>query len=267
MSLVRRPVRPRRSDRADRADRAAVRRTGPASAIALALAAGLGVAGLLAAGCAPAATYPQVEGSVAIASPRLAPIPRLMAEAIEEHRGDVGVPADADAAGGGDAPSVVPFNLPEGTPLAVWREVERRVPGARPATADDIAIVHVRQVRIRPGDAEVDVVVEPLPGRPNDVPYLATVTLEQPAFRGWGVVRTRAWRVPTEVPALAWRDPAAESADEAAAEAVARPEPAVEPVEPPAGAEEAPDADADGNGDGGERAAVGEPPVLRGASG
>ncbi len=232
---------------------------------------GLGLLAMAAAGCAAAATYPKVEGSVAIDSPRLSPIPELMADAIEVHRQEVaelvaapGSPAPAPAPADGPADvTVIPFNLPPNTPFAVWREVARRVPGARPATEDDLAVVHVQQLRVRPNDAEVDVVVEPRAGRPNDIPYLATVSFDRPFFSDWRIDRVRAWRVPTDVPALTWADADPNRPAEDAG-ALARPEPVVEPVAEPAPAPAEAEAEAE---DGGASAGPDEPPVLRGASG
>ncbi len=179
-------------------------------------------------GCAPTATYPKIEGSVAISNPRLAPLPELMADAIEAVRGDV-----ATEDGGR-----VAFNLPENTPAAVWNEVARRVDGGVPATDADASIAHVLQVRLRMGQAEVDVVVEPA----GAVPGLVTLSMEQRAFRDWTITRRRDWRVPAEVPALAWQvtapvsetvelvEPLESSEMNIPAEPLASPEPAVEPA-------------------------------------
>lgn len=178
------------------------------------------LAALVVAGCAPTATYPKIEGSVAISNPRLAPLPELMADAIEAVRGDVA----------GEEGVRVAFNLPENTPAAVWNEVARRVDGGVPATDADAAIAHVLQVRLRMGQAEVDVVVEPAGG----VPGLVTLSMEQRAFRDWSITRRRDWRVPVEVPALAWQaaEPVTETLEpgetNAPAEPLASPEPVVE---------------------------------------
>lgn len=174
----------------------------------------LAAAGLVAGmGCAPSATYPKIEGSIAIDQPRLAPIPELMADAIETAREEV-----ATEAGGRIA-----FNLPEDTPVAVWNEVLRRVPGSVPATDADQAVVHVTQVRLRGNDADVDVVVEPREARPTATPYLLTVTMKQEFLRDWKVTRSRAWRLPVDVPALAWVP--------AGGRAVAAPEAVLPPAE------------------------------------
>jgi hypothetical protein len=225
--------------------------------LAASLLAGLSVA----VGCAPAATFPKIEGSVAINSPRLAPIPELMADAIEAAREEVEtLSADGELR--------LAFNLPEETPRSVWLEVARRVPGAVPATASDAAVAHVQQVRVRPNDAEVDVVVEPRADRPSATPYLLTVSLKQEFLRDWRTIRTRAWRLPVDVPALAWAEDqrsvptgAGEDGDDRAP--ATRPAPAAdsapvvaapEPVLPAGG-------DEDGDGD------AGAPPSLGGVSG
>ncbi|MHC4811171.1 MAG: hypothetical protein ACYTEV_12530, partial [Planctomycetota bacterium] len=116
--------------------------------------------------------------------------------------------------------------LPENTPAAVWNEVARRVDGGVPATDADAAIAHVLQVRLQMGQAEVDVIVEPAGG----VPGLVTLSMEQRAFRDWTIARRRDWRVPVEVPALAWQavEPLTESLEPAppaeSAEPLASPE-------------------------------------------
>lgn len=190
----------------------------------------LATAALAAAGCAPTATYPRIEGSVAISNPRLAPLPELMADAIEAVRGDVATEGGARIA----------FNLPANTPAAVWNEVARRVDGGVPATDADIAVAHVLQVRLQMGQAEVDVVVEPATGDAGGVPGLVTLSMQQKAFRDWTITRRRDWRVPVEVPALAWQaaEPVIETLEpdvaDGPAEPLANPEPAIEPASEPA---------------------------------
>lgn len=142
------------------------------------------------AGCTPWATYPKVEGQRELSAPTIEPVPGLITASIRW----------AHATYGGDRPFAI--NLPEGTPPRVYDTVLARLGAGSPQTAPDQWTYHIKQVRSRGMNAEVDL-LRPIEG---DRYELITVHL-QGAIDGWSVVSTRAWRIPFEVPAPNWTPP------------------------------------------------------------
>ncbi|MDY7110156.1 MAG: hypothetical protein SYC29_16115 [Planctomycetota bacterium] len=135
-------------------------------------------------GCTPWATYPPIEGAVDISNPALAPIPRLMADAVRY----------VHTLEGGEGE--IALNLPEGTSATVYDEVIERLEAARPMQAGNTQAYHVEAVRVRGLDAEVDVIH---PGA-GGVPELMTVYFNQTFAEGWRVKWHRRWRLRIEAP-------------------------------------------------------------------
>jgi len=154
---------------------------------------GFAALALAVSGCTPWATYPPLEGATGINDPALHPIPDVMGEAIwYVHTQDVDDPANKY--GGGE----LVFNLPPGTPAAVYDKVVTKLSGdARPMTDPSETAYHVTEIRLRASTAEVDVIHPTASGAPE----LVTVKLRQQPFSGFGTVDIRRWRYTVSVPA------------------------------------------------------------------
>jgi hypothetical protein len=158
--------------------------------------AGLGflATAVLLGGCTMWATYPPIQGAAGIDDPKLSPIPDLMADAIWYAYDEDGQPA----------PLV--FNLPEGTPAAVFDMVTARLPeGSYAMTSPDQRAYHVYEVRVRSFDAQVDVIDT----EPGGSPALTTFSFQR-ALDGNTVTAVRHWRVRVDVPAPTYYDPEAD---------------------------------------------------------
>ncbi|MHC5113151.1 MAG: hypothetical protein ACYTGP_01825 [Planctomycetota bacterium] len=154
--------------------------------------AGFAVLVLAVSGCTPWATYPPLEGATGINDPALHPLPDVMGEALwYVHSADVD--NKSNRYGGGE----LVFNLPPGTPSAVYDKVVTKLSGdARPMTDPNEAAYHVVEVRVRATQAEVDVIHPSATGAPE----MVTVTLRQDGFRGFGTVDMRRWRYQVSAP-------------------------------------------------------------------
>ncbi len=137
-------------------------------------------------GCSSWSTYPPVETAVvrSISSPTLEPVPTLMTRSVDWARDN--------------NPHLMPlvFNLPEGTPADVYAIVMKRNGEGVPMTQPGQRAVHVTNVRVRGGDAEVDVVIP----REDGIHELITLQFERPIFERWDVHGTRHWRIRVATP-------------------------------------------------------------------
>ena len=111
-------------------------------------------------GCSPWATYPPVEtrAAQALASPTFEPVPTLMAMAIEYTL--------AEYLPGKD----LPINLPQGADRRVYDAVFARLKGEplqRPMMQIGEPAIHVKEVRTRAFDVQVDVVIRGVTGSTN----------------------------------------------------------------------------------------------------
>lgn len=144
------------------------------------------LAGLAACGCAPFATYPPDEGSLADSRSDVEPVPTVMAKAIRY----------AHDANGGSGDNFA-YNLPPGTRPKVYALVEERLGGAgHPQASHDEMAYHVSKVRIRGRWAMVDVFYPKADGSYQ----FATVTMLGDVWAGYSVRETRLWRTGDEPP-------------------------------------------------------------------
>jgi hypothetical protein len=140
------------------------------------------------AGCTAWATYPSIEGATSIDDPQFAPIPELMADAIAY--GAERYPMDR----GENDPLV--FNLPPDTPPRVYEKVAGRLGNARPMTDEDAFAYHVKTVRVRTVEGQVDLICP----RPDGHHELMEISFKQRLGKGYDVASARLWRVHVDVP-------------------------------------------------------------------
>lgn len=140
--------------------------------------------------CTPMATYPRVEGAKEFSGPMYEPVPGLMTASIRW----------AHATYGGDRAYAI--NLPEGSPSRLYDVVIRRLGAGKPQHSPDEWTYHIKQVRGRGMNGEVDLLVP----KPSGGYEFLTVHLRG-AIDGWSVTSTRTWRIPFEVPAPNWTAP------------------------------------------------------------
>lgn len=136
------------------------------------------------AGCTPWATYPPIEGSTGLHEPWLSPIPDVIAQAVRfAHFED-----------GGEGEIVI--NLPEGTPPVVYERVIALLGSGRPMRDPGEVAYHVRQVRVRTVEAQVDLIHRDEHGVPQEM----TVTVDRNLLSGFFVSDVRYWRYDVEEP-------------------------------------------------------------------
>lgn len=147
---------------------------------------------LLIAGCAPWVTYPPIEGAARVGDARFEPVPAIITEAIRYSN-------ERFARMEGE----IVFNLPEGTPPAMFESIARRIGNARPMTPDDEMAIHVTEVRVRALDAEVDMVYP----RPDGHHEMITLTMRQRLLHHYTVRHTRLWRIQVTPPPAQYAPP------------------------------------------------------------
>jgi hypothetical protein len=143
---------------------------------------------LIAAGCAPYATFPPVEVDAASRMSRATfePFPTLMAEAIRYTHDQYG-----------DGAADFAWNLPRDTPHGVYTMVEKRLGAGRPMKETNERAFHVQTVRARGVEAEVDVIYPRSDGRHE----LVTIWFRNEILKGgWQVKRARPWYIEVEAP-------------------------------------------------------------------
>jgi hypothetical protein len=140
---------------------------------------------LVAAGCAPYATYPPIEVTSGLAGPTMEPFPALMAQAIQ---------ATHEAHGGG-APDFA-YNLPPGSPRRLYGDVQRRLGAGHAMGREGESAYHVTVVRARGTEAEVDMVVP----QPGGTYGLLTISFHNKLGKGWYVRGQREWAIHVEAP-------------------------------------------------------------------
>ncbi len=143
---------------------------------------------LAAVGCTPWANYPPIEGAVAINSPKLPPIPGLMASAIRWGQENDGVPIENEQ---------VVFNLPPGTPAEVYDKVIEKLACGQPMQYPGERTYHITAIRVRASTAEVDLVHPDVHG----VYGLTEIHFKQNVIHGWRIDNARSWRIRVDVPA------------------------------------------------------------------
>ena len=157
------------------------------------------------AGCAAYVNVPDQGGDIAMHNPNLPTVGEVEAESLRA------------------VLMTRPINrqfqvvLPPGTRpaqyVAVTSQLGEQATWSFKAPPEEMPTVWVRQVRIRGGSAEVDVVVPDDPSRPTGPFKLMTARLKWSAFGGWRTHRVRSWRtgVRDTLPAVASEERAAES--------------------------------------------------------
>ena len=141
----------------------------------------VGLVIVVATGCSPWATYPPVEIKPAKQLTRESwePVPTVMAVAVQYARDTY--TKDQDLA----------INLPEGTPALVYDKVIAKVGEGRPLRNAGEPAIHIKEVRTRGFDAQVDLVY----ARPDGMHQLVTLTLNRTVFQSWRVVNARPWQL------------------------------------------------------------------------
>jgi hypothetical protein len=162
------------------------------------------LAAMIVVGCAPWSNYPPLEADGNMATGELEPFPTLMADAI----------LHVDSEYGSNAPIV--YNLPAGATDSTERRVAQRIGTGEPLQRAGEPAIHVKAVRARGLEAQVDL----LHPRSDGLVELVTVYFENDLGQGWHVVRDRRWRIPEEAPApSAGSAVVAEEVDESAPDA------------------------------------------------
>jgi len=136
------------------------------------------------AGCAPFATYPPVEGSIAINNPTFEPVPSIMADAIRAVHERYGEGHDDYA-----------INLPEGAPEKAYRYVLHKLGEAKPQESADEWAYHLTAIRSRGLNAEADVIV-PRDGAP---PVMVTLRMRK-HLTNYAIESVKQWNYPVELP-------------------------------------------------------------------
>jgi hypothetical protein len=129
--------------------------------------------------CAPQATYPPVETTAKLARPTFEPVPTVLAVAIRYVQENC--TKDMDLA----------INLPEGVPAEAYDMVFEKLGGGRPMTMTGEAAIHVKEVRTRNFNAQVDVIYP----RPEGFNQLATITMKRTILENYRVERIRPWQL------------------------------------------------------------------------
>jgi hypothetical protein len=147
------------------------------------------IVGAWAAGCAPYATHPRLEGSMQVTGPRVYPVPELMAQAIRfahDHycRGQEYV-----------------INLPWDMTPEVYRDVIGILGSGRPMREPGEAAFHVQAVRVRGVEAEVDLIY-PQSGGHHE---MVTIYMKRGIIARYDVQDTRLWRVRISPPEPRYR--------------------------------------------------------------
>jgi hypothetical protein len=86
----------------------------------------------------------------------------------------------------------LPINLPEGANWEVYHRVfDKLAHGGRPMTVKGEAAIHVKEVRSRAFDAQVDVIYP----RGDGLNQLATITMQSELLKDWRVTGARPWQI------------------------------------------------------------------------
>lgn len=136
---------------------------------------------VIAAGCAPMSTYPPVEtkAQASLTKATYEPVPTVMAAALryaDEHYAN-----DRDMA----------INLPPGAGWEAYDKVIDKLGWGRPMTDPAEPAFHIKEVRTRMMDAQVDMVYPKASG----LNQLVTLTLRRSVTENYHVKSTRPWQL------------------------------------------------------------------------
>ena len=129
--------------------------------------------------CAPQATYPPVETTANLAKPTFEPVPTVMAVAIRYVQENCAKETD------------LAINLPEGVPSEAYDMVFAKLGGGRPMTVEGEPAIHIKEVRTRNFNAQVDVIYP----KGDGFNQLATITLKRTILENYRVERIRPWQI------------------------------------------------------------------------
>jgi len=139
-------------------------------------------AALVMAGCSPWSTYPPVEtrAAQALSRPTFEPVPTVMALAIDYARTEYLPGKD------------LAINLPQGANWEVYQRVFGKLEGGgRPLIDDKEPAIHIKEVRTRSFDAQVDLIYP----RGDGLNQLATISMHSEVFKDWRVTSARLWQI------------------------------------------------------------------------
>jgi len=131
--------------------------------------------------CSPWSTYPPIEVKTATKLSRETwePVPTVMAVAVKYAREHFTPDED------------LPVNLPEGTPAAVYDKVFLKLGYGRPLLNAGEKAVHIKEVRTRGFNAQVDLIYTKSTG----MNQLVTLTLSRTLVESWRVTGSRPWQL------------------------------------------------------------------------
>lgn len=137
-------------------------------------------------GCQQWSTYPPIEMPITarMQRPAAEPVPNIIAISIQYAEDRLGVEKG------------LPINLPEGVPASVYEKVFAHLGGGRPMTQPGERAIHIKEVRTRGMDAQVDMLYP----RSDGLYQFATLTLGHYVFEKWQVRSVRKWGVPAVPP-------------------------------------------------------------------
>ena len=143
----------------------------------------IAVFGLLAS-CAPYNTYPGVEHISSRHDIGYEPMSTLVVESLRY----------ADESYGVNEELII--NLPEGTPASIYDDIIDRLGRGRPMIDSSESALHIKEVRSRGFQGEVDVIYPTGRGQYS----LATIFFDRGLINDYAVINARRWRIPTPQP-------------------------------------------------------------------
>lgn len=142
------------------------------------------LASLSLSGCAAWTTYPAIPGALRVGHPEVEPLPTIMAEAVR-YSNERYLKAEEPV-----------FNLPDGVTIHTYESVKRRLRGGKAMREPGEPAVHVREIRVRGADAQVDVVFP----RSDGLYQFVTLYMKQRLVNRYEVRDTRLWRIHVQAP-------------------------------------------------------------------
>ncbi|MCZ6836857.1 MAG: hypothetical protein O7G85_13860 [Planctomycetota bacterium] len=163
--------------------------------------------------CNTFSTYPPVEITGNMTNPGYEPYPTLMLESIRFAHDHYGSGLKDFA-----------INLPPGVPAEIYDRIIRKLGAGHPQIDPSEKAYHILELRVRGGEAEVDLVYP----RPSRIYEMVTIKFRRKLVEGWTVLSSRLWRIKVDIPPPNYVPPKQVELPAAAPEA--EPTPATLPV-------------------------------------